>query len=173
MGTGKTVVSKELSKKLNKEYISTDSLIVKKAGKIIPRVFNEDGEIKFRELEVEVIKEVSIENNLIIDCGGGVVLNKINIDRLNKNSIVVLLKSSPKSILTRILKEKDKRPLLEVPNTMEKIEQLLNLRKPFYENSSKYTIDTSNMRIDEVVDEIVEILKSEVEKKNTYIQDND
>jgi len=158
MGTGKTTVGKILAKQLDKKYISTDLLITKKAGKPIPRIFNEDGEIRFRELEIEVVKEISKMNNLVIDCGGGIVLNKINIDRLKKNgTIIILLTASQKIILERILKEKE-RPLLEVKNKIKKIEELLSFRKPFYERAGDYCIDTSELTVDQTVEKIMDIL---------------
>ena len=160
MGTGKTVVGKSLAKKLNKKYVDMDALIVKKAGKSIPRIFEEDGEIRFRELEIEVTKEISGMKDVIIDCGGGVVLNKINIDHLKRNAIVILLTASPEIILNRVLKEKGQRPLLEVSDRMKKIKDLLSFREPFYNRSADYIIDTSGLSIDEVVERIIEIWKS-------------
>ena len=137
-----------------------DALIVKKAGKSIPRIFEEDGEIRFRELEIEVTKEISGMKDVIIDCGGGVVLNKINIDHLKRNAIVILLTASPEIILNRVLKEKGQRPLLEVSDRMKKIKDLLSFREPFYNRSADYIIDTSGLSIDEVVERIIEIWKS-------------
>ncbi len=70
MGTGKTGVGKALAEKLGKEFFELDPLIEKKAGKTIPAIFKEDGEIAFREFEIEAIKEVSKERNAVIACGG-------------------------------------------------------------------------------------------------------
>ena len=91
MGTGKTAVGRALAKKLNREFVELDSLIEQRAGKSIPDIFQQDGEIAFRELEIEVTKEVSRAKNLVIGCGGGIVLNKINIDRLRKEARIVYL----------------------------------------------------------------------------------
>ncbi len=157
MATGKTFVGKNLAQKLDKEYVDVDSLIVKESGKSIPRIFEEDGEIRFRELEMEIVKKVSGRKDIVIDCGGGVVLNKINIDRLKQNSNIILLTASPEVILERILKEKGKRPLLEIPDRMEEIKRLLSFREPFYNRSCDYKIDTSNLTVDEVVDKILKI----------------
>ena len=75
MGVGKTVVGKALAKKLDWKFIELDSLVEQKVGKPIPAIFEQDGEIAFRELEIEVTKEVSEEEKAVIACGGGVVLN--------------------------------------------------------------------------------------------------
>ncbi|GAH64058.1 unnamed protein product, partial [marine sediment metagenome] len=66
MGVGKTAVGQALAEKLNKEFVELDSLIEHKAGKSIPEIFQQDGEIAFRELEIEVTKEVAKGKNLII-----------------------------------------------------------------------------------------------------------
>ena len=87
MGVGKTAVGKALAKKLDWELIELDSLIEQKAGKPIPEIFEQDGEIAFRELEIEVAKDVSQGENTIIACGGGIVLNQINIDRLRQKLV--------------------------------------------------------------------------------------
>ncbi|MFX1387709.1 MAG: shikimate kinase, partial [Promethearchaeota archaeon] len=93
MATGKTVVGKALANHLGNNYrfIETDQIIIEDAGKSIPEIFTEDGEIVFREYEIAACKKASKYNNVIISCGGGIVLNKINIDYLRRNSHIVLL----------------------------------------------------------------------------------
>ena len=81
MGVGKSAVGEELAARLGKKLVRVDALIESKAGKSIPRIFEEEGETTFREREIEVIKEIAAEKDQVIDCGGGVVLNRINIDR--------------------------------------------------------------------------------------------
>jgi len=155
MGTGKTVVGKALAEKLNKKFVEMDALIEQKAGKPIPEVFQEDGEIAFRELEIEVAKEVSQGKNQVIACGGGVVLNKINIDRLKKESVIVYLTASPEAILKRTSSDGDKRPLLQASDKASVIRAMLSFRQPFYEQAADITIDTSQLDIDAVVEQII------------------
>jgi len=102
MGVGKTAVGKVLAKRLNKEFVELDYLIEQKAGKPISEIFEQDGEVAFRELEIKVTKEVAKNKNQIIACGVGIVLNKINIDRLKRDSIIVYLTASPRVILKRV-----------------------------------------------------------------------
>ncbi len=106
MGTGKTAVGRVLAKKLGRKFLELDSLIEQKAGKSIPEIFQQDGEIAFRELEIEVTKKVAGQQNAVIACGGGVVLNQINIDRLRAEGRVVYLTASPRAILKRVASEK-------------------------------------------------------------------
>ncbi len=155
MGTGKTAVGKALAKKLDKKFIELDSLIERKARKTIPQIFKQDGEIAFRELEIEVAKEVAERENVVIACGGGVVLNKINIDRLRKESLIVYLTASPKIILKRTSNDAEERPLLKVANPTLTIQGLLRFRKPFYERAADIKINTSKLDIDAVVEQII------------------
>jgi shikimate kinase len=159
MGTGKTVVGKALAEKLGKEFIELDALIERKAGKTIPEIFQQDGEIAFRELEIEAAREVSRKRNVIIACGGGVVLNKINIDRLKKESVIVYLTASPEVILKRTSSDRNERPLLEATDKASEVRRLLQFRKPFYERAAGITIDTSKLDIDSVVTRIIEKVK--------------
>jgi shikimate kinase len=161
MGAGKTVVGEALAKKLNKEFVELDYLIEHKAGKSITEIFQQDGEIAFRELEIEVTKEVAKGKNLIIACGGGIVLNKINIDRLRNESRIVYLTASPRVILKRVLSNGEERPLLETPDKAAEIQELLRFRKPFYERAADIKINTSKLDIDSVAEQIIGKLKQD------------
>ena len=159
MGTGKTAVGQVLANKLGLKFIELDSLIERKAGKSTPEIFQQDGETAFRELEIEVTKEIAREKGSVIACGGGLVLNKINIDRLRENSIIVYLTSSPRVILKRVANEEGQRPLLEVEAPIMTIRELLKFRKPFYKHAADITINTSKLGIDAIVGQIIEKLK--------------
>lgn len=159
MGTGKTAVGKTLAEKLGKEFFELDPLIEKKAGKTIPAIFKKDGEIAFREFEIEAIKEVSKERNAVIACGGGVVLNKINIDRLKREAVIVYLTASPRVILKRTSRDAEERPLLTVANPALTIKELLRFRRPFYERAADTTVNTSRLDIDSVVTQIIAKIK--------------
>ena len=155
MSTGKTVVGKALADRLGKEFIELDSLIEQKAGKTIPEIFQQDGEIAFRELEIEAAKGVSGKKNAVIACGGGVVLNKINIDRLRKESLIFYLTATPEVILKRTSGDKNERPLLKTADKVARIEELLRFRKPFYERAADVSIDTSKLDVNSVVEQII------------------
>ena len=160
MGTGKTAVGKVLARKLGKEYVEMDSLIERKAGKTIPEIFQQEGEEAFRELEIMVAKEASGRRNVVIACGGGVVLNKINIDRLRKECLIVCLTASPGVILQRTSNSIKERPLLSVGNRTRAVRELLKLRKSFYEQAADITIDTSKLDINSVVEQIISQVKA-------------
>ena len=159
MGAGKTAVGQALAKKLNRSFIELDALIEQKAGKPIPEIFQQDGEVAFRELEIEVTKEVAKGKNLVIACGGGIVLNKINIDRLGEGGIIVYLTASPRVISKRVLIGGGGRPLLDVANPSQTIRELLRFRKPSYEMAADIKIDTSKLDINSVAEQIISEIK--------------
>jgi shikimate kinase len=155
MGVGKTDVGQALAEKLNKKFVEMDALIEQKAGKSIPEIFQQGGEIAFRELEIEITKEVSQGKNQVIACGGGVVLNKINIDRLKKGAVLVYLTASPEVILKRISSGGEERPLLKTDDKAAVVQEMLSFRKPFYERAADITIDTSQLDINAVAEQII------------------
>jgi shikimate kinase len=160
MGTGKTAVGQVLADRLGKEFIETDTLIEKLVGRSIPEIFQRDGEIAFRELEIEIIKRIAIKDNAVIACGGGIVLNKINVDRLAQKCIIINLKASPSVIAQRTSGDKDNRPLLAVTDRLAQIKELQNYRWPYYQRAADFEINTSRLNIEVVVNKIIEKLKN-------------
>jgi shikimate kinase len=161
MGTGKTVVGKALADKLGREFVEMDALIVQKAGKSIPEIFSAGGEITFREIEIEVTKEVAGKRNAVIACGGGVVLNKINTDRLKEECIIVYLTASPRVILKRTSGDKNGRPLLNATDRSVTIRELIKFRKPFYERAADIKINTTRLDINSVAVQIISKVKED------------
>jgi len=91
MGSGKTTIGKKIAEKLKMKFIDTDELIVQKAQKAINLIFAEDGELFFRDLESEVIEEISKQENIVISTGGGAVLREENLNNLKKNGVLFYL----------------------------------------------------------------------------------
>jgi shikimate kinase len=160
MGTGKTAVGKFLAERLGKEFIETDALIEAKTGRSIPEIFRRSGETAFRELEIEIIKEIAGRANAVIACGGGAVLNKINIDRLGEKCIIVNLEASPAVIAERTSGGEDSRPLLDVADRITRIKELLGYRRPYYQRAADLEVDTSQLSVEAVVNTIIDKLKS-------------
>ena len=158
MGTGKTVVGKDLSAKLGKSFIETDELIERRAGKSIADIFRQDGEIAFREMEIEVVKAVANMKNAVIACGGGIVLNKINIDRLKEECVIIYLTASAGVILKRTSDDAGRRPLLSVSNRLQQIRTLSRFRQPYYRNAADIIVNTSRLSIPTVLQRIEEEL---------------
>ena len=160
MGTGKTAVGEALARRLNMKFIELDRLIEGQAGKKIAEIFRTQDETAFRELEIAATKKVAGETHTVIACGGGIVLNKINIDRLRANSIMVYLTASPKTILKRGSRQQGQRPLLNVNDQLKTITDMLKFRKPFYEQSADINVNTSRLDVEQTTDEIIRQLKA-------------
>ena len=156
MGSGKSSVAKLLAEQTGRNLVSTDDLIVEQSGMEITDIFSMKGEKHFRDLEEDVVFQISQGEGLVIDCGGGVVLREQNINNLHAKSIIVYLKTSPEAIYKRV-KNQTHRPLLNIENPKEKIKELLSQRASFYEKAD-VTVDTSEKTIDLVVGEIIKIL---------------
>lgn len=159
MGTGKTAVGRALAQKLRKDFIELDAVIEKNAGQSIPEIFRRDGETGFRELEIKAVRDVSVKKNVVIACGGGIVLNTINIDRLKKGCVIICLTAAPSVILKRTASDRGGRPLLNVADRAQEIKKLLDFRRPFYTRAADIIVNTSRRTIDGVVDKILETLK--------------
>ena len=156
MGSGKSLTSQWLAKKMGKTCLSSDILIEKREGKTIADIFKECGEEYFRKVEHEVISGISQKNDIILDCGGGVVLNPQNMVLLKNSGIVIYLYASPEMIHERT-KHKNHRPLLNVKDPLVQIKRLLEQRKPFYAPAD-YEINTDHKTIETVGKEIMELL---------------
>ena len=89
--SGKSTVGKLVSDVLGREFIDTDTLIVEKTGKDIPRIFSEDGERAFRDIESEVIRETAAVTGAVIATGGGAVLRSENVRALRENGKIYFI----------------------------------------------------------------------------------
>jgi len=134
MGCGKSLTSNKLAEILDRRVISTDKLVEQREGQSIAEIFKRSGEEYFRGVEKEIIKEISDQSGMIIDCGGGVVMDDENMVNLKKNGRVIYLAASPESLYSNV-KHRSHRPLLSVVNPKLKITELLEERKPYYEKA--------------------------------------
>jgi len=157
MGTGKTEVSKEFAERTGMRYLSIDKMIEEREGMSISDIFKEKGEEYFREVEKSIIKEVSSMEGVVIDAGGGVVLDDENMENLNNSGVVICLKARPEVILDRVDNKTD-RPLLNVKDKLAKINEILDSRRIYYDKIEK-SIDTSDLTIDEVVEQVKSLVK--------------
>ncbi len=159
MGTGKSVVAKELARKLKMEFIDMDQIIEEGQGMSISDIFARYGENYFREQENKLVKKLSKKENIIIATGGGTLLSSDNTRILNRKGNVICLYADSQAIYNRV-KRKNNRPLLNGENILDKINHLMKERKKIYDNI-KWKIDTTNFTTQEVVDKIINLLKLE------------
>lgn len=158
MGSGKSMVARELARRLKADLVATDGLIEAAAGKPINAIFKEHGEKYFRSLEADIIREVSVRRGVIIDCGGGVVLAKENLQHLKLNGIVFYLEASPEIIYQRI-KHETHRPFLKASDPLGCIKEMYQQRLPLY-RQAHYTIDANDASIEGPVVEIMKLAQA-------------
>ena len=160
MGAGKSLVSRHLSDRLKREVVATDDVIVEREGRPITDIFAQSGEPYFRAAEKQVVREVAARAGIVVDCGGGVVLDPENLALLKQNGIVFYLSATHEKIYQRI-KDQTHRPLLNVPNPLARLEELLAKRQAFYEQAD-YMIDTNDNDWERVCEEIEMIMKEQL-----------
>lgn len=131
MGTGKSTVGRLVANHLHYGFIDTDHLIELRAGKPITMIFKEEGEEAFRSYEREVVKEITRFRKMVISTGGGLGANADNIQSLKTHALVVCLWASAETIYERV-KNQTHRPLLQMPDPLARIKELLAKRESFY-----------------------------------------
>jgi len=157
MGVGKTSVGTRLAKDLAYTFLDTDALIEADQKTTITEIFSTFGEASFRDIESRIIQQVLENASQVISTGGGAVIRDENRVAFKKAGIVVCLSARAEVILDRI-KHETHRPLLQIPDPLAKIRELLDSREQFYRQAD-LVIDTSGKSVDEVISEIKERLK--------------
>ena len=142
-----------MANKQGLEFIDTDFAIEKRCSMKISEIFSKKGEKFFRiEEEKEVLKALK-KNNCVIALGGGAFLNKSVRSYILKNSLSIWLDSNLKTLYKRI-KWSRKRPLLEMKNSLQKINELYAKRKNIYKMAN-YKINCDGLSKESVVKKII------------------
>lgn len=149
---GKTTIGKMLENRMQKEFIDLDDIIIEKAGKSIPEIFEESGEAGFRAIETEAAIEVSKLNNKIIATGGGTIKHKVNMDYLRQNGITIFIDRD----VDKLISSDPNRPLSKSTDALEKMHAE---RLPLYQKYATY-VAVNNSDIESTVTEIEEAYRS-------------
>lgn len=154
-GSGKTTVGELLAKKLNRDLIETDALIVAKAGMSIAEIVEKHGWEHFRDLESEIAKEMAIVDNALIATGGGVVVRWKNIERLKKNGMLIYLKTDVDTLVSRIGNDPNRPALTKKKSLRDELTQVLQVRRSLYERAADKIIETNSMSPEETANAII------------------
>jgi len=159
MGTGKTSVGQRLAERLGGTFVDTDTVVERAEGQTVERLFAERGEAYFRAAERCAVEEAVGTADAVIATGGGAIADEENFRRLHAAGPIVCLKASPEVILARVCDDGTARPLLAGADPAARVRELLARRAAAYAKAD-FTIDTSMIEIDTVVDRIVGFLVS-------------
>lgn len=154
MGAGKTSVSQALGKTLGWKVVEMDQHISAQEGMSVSDIFAQKGEPYFRACETALLESFAQSEPCIVSCGGGVPMREENVAAMKRSGTVVLLTARPEVILERV-KDDHSRPLLEGHKDIPYITSLMEQRRPKYEAAADLVVDTSDISVEEVCQEIL------------------
>lgn len=155
MGSGKTRVGKLLARRLQWDWVDLDEVIVEQAGISIPEIFSTEGEGGFRKRERHVLTQYLNSQQKVISCGGGVITVPENLEDLVRQPRSLCLKINPETVFRRVGND-PRRPLLQGKDPFAKIQELMNVRAPYYERFN-HSIQVDKLRTAVVVNQIIEM----------------
>jgi shikimate kinase len=156
--TGKTTLAKLIAQRLGWDWIDADVEIERRAGKSIARIFAEDGEPAFRDLEVAVIADLCQRDRLALAAGGGAPLRAESRQAMRKAGKVVWLTARPETILARMSGDATtagRRPSLTGKDPLTEIVEVLARREPVYRETADLVLDTESRTPDALAAAIV------------------
>ncbi|MBQ6936754.1 MAG: shikimate dehydrogenase [Clostridia bacterium] len=148
--SGKTTVGTVIAERINRQFYDSDKLIEETENTSIPEIFKEKGEKYFRSCETDAVFSLSKNNSSVISTGGGVILNKKNIELLKENGKIFFLDRPLELLLTT-----DDRPL---SSNKEDLEKRYNERYDLYKSYSDVIIDASGT-VEDVVNQILKVIQ--------------
>ena len=143
-----------MGRRLGLPFLDSDSVIEQRLGCSIREFFDREGEERFRDIEQNVLDDLSKYHHGVLSTGGGSVLREANRQHLHARGKVVYLRSTPEEVFRR-LKHDMQRPLLQVSDPLERLENLFNLRDPLYREVAHYVFDTGRPSINKLLNAII------------------
>ena len=170
MGGGKSTIARELSKRLSMQFVDLDDYIEAKEKNTISQIFETRGEIYFRKLETQCLKEclTSLENT-IISLGGGTPCFGTNMEFINttSNAMSIYLRTSVVALNERLFTQKAKRPIIAHLETPEDLQEFIGKhlfeRNPFY-TQAQYIVETTGRTVAEVCEEVIAYTHTNINK---------
>ncbi len=152
-GSGKSTVGRQLARRLHLPFADSDHVIEQRIGCPIREFFEREGEMAFRDIEEQVLDELTQQSG-VLSTGGGAVLRDVNRRRMHTRGKVVYLKSLPEELMRR-LRHDTQRPLLQVGDPLQRLRELYDIRDPLYQETAHFVIDTGRPSVATLVNMIV------------------
>lgn len=167
-GCGKTTIGRLLARRLNLPFIDSDQVIEQRLECTIKNYFEREGERAFRDIEEMVLADLIVDGGQgVLATGGGAVLRERNRERMKARSLVVYLRASPEEILKRIRKD-TKRPLLQVSDPLNRLNELFMERDPLYREAAHFVIDSGRGTTQSVIN----LLVMQIDQTNLVVGNN-
>ncbi len=157
-GSGKSTVGRQLARKLGVGFVDTDQVIEMRIGCSIRDFFEREGEAAFRDIESQVLNDMTQTPCGVMATGGGAVLREANRNLLRQRTHVIYLRVQPDELFRR-LRHDTQRPLLQVDDPKTKLVDLFEQRDPIYQAAAHFVIETSRPRIPTMVTMIMSQLE--------------
>jgi shikimate kinase len=161
MGVGKSKIGSILAWRLQRDFLDTDRMVERRAGKTISTIFADEGEAHFRQLEHECVLEACQHKNAVIALGGGAIAQERNLQVLRREGVLVCLQADVDTILERVSR-RDDRPLLARLSPRDKrakIESMLAERAPYYERAHIKMLSREGQTPEETAAKLIELLE--------------
>ena len=153
-GSGKTTSGRQLARRLGLPFLDSDQVIEQRLGCSIRAYFEREGEEAFRDLEQQVLDELSQQHQGVLSTGGGAVLREANRRHLHERGHVIYLRSSPEDVCRR-LRHDTVRPLLQVEDPLTRLRSLYEVRDPLYRAAAHFVLDTGRPSVATLVNKLV------------------
>jgi shikimate kinase len=169
-GSGKSTVGRQLARRLNLPFVDSDPVVEQRAGCSIRELFEREGEEVFRDLEQQVLDDLTLSHRGVLSTGGGAVLRPLNRQRLRERGQVVYLRSTPEEIFRRV-RHDEKRPLLQGGNPLGRLRDLFAFRDPLYRETAHFVIETGRPSVATLVNTIVMQLELSAHSSESSVSD--
>ena len=157
MGAGKSTIGRHLAQMLHLEFHDSDQEIESRTGADIAWVFDVEGEEGFRNRETQVVADLTEKQGIVLATGGGSIQSKEIRNNLSARGIVVYLETTIDKQVARTQRDK-RRPLLQVEDPREVLENLAEVRNPLYEEIADVIVKTDEQSAKVVANQIIEQL---------------
>ena len=141
-GCGKSTVARHLARQLGLQFVDSDPQIEHRIGMPIRAFFEARGEAAFRDIEQDVIEELTQRQGCVLATGGGAVLRPSNRDALHSRTHVLYLRSTAEDLFRR-LRHDTHRPLLQVADPLSRLRDLYRERDPLYRRTAHFVVEAA------------------------------